>query len=181
MPRSGHYSKSLKISIFCLGMVLLPRLAWSTDHNRIDAPHCREADRLMTSFGNSLSDLELSLLSYGGSMSGEIHSFDLALASARPLQIAEGRGLLLQAFRRFIVSVNQDQALRPHLAEYPFPAENIDLRLACVDRLGKWLPNSDVCLVVLDISSSRLTFFSQQDGLLQPISEELVDIDYLIK
>ncbi len=134
---------------------------------------------MMNSFGKSIADLGLSLLSYGGSMSGEIRSFDLAIASSKPLQISEGRALLLRAFQRFLASVNEDQALRPHLAEYPFPAASIDFRLACVDQLGTWLADSEVCLVVLDVSSGRLTFFGHQDGQLQPLSEEMVALEDL--
>ena len=88
------------------------------------------ADEIMK---NVALDLKTKLNLYpcgtGGRMMDEIKMLALAFDYYHPITIEQGRDLLVTSIDTFMKAVNDDERIRPYLANYPFEPKNIQIRI----------------------------------------------------
>lgn len=72
----------------------------------------------------------------GAQMMNEIQMLGLAFNYFKPIDIEEGRKLLIDSVDEFVAAVNADVEIRPYLGNYPFEPKNIDIRIFMKNRDG---------------------------------------------
>ncbi len=65
----------------------------------------------------------------GAQMMHKIEMLALAFQYRKPIEIEEGRELLITAVNEFVAAVNAEERIRPYLANYPFDPKNIEIRI----------------------------------------------------
>jgi len=73
--------------------------------------------------------LNLSPCGTGGQMMHQIEMLALAFNYYQPITIEEGRNLLITSIDIFVKAVNDDERIRPYLANYPFEPKNVQIRI----------------------------------------------------
>lgn len=73
------------------------------------------------------SSLKLECEGDGGSLANNVSEISLLMYAKRRATIDEARQLYVRATEKFRTAVNQHQAIRPYLAEYPFPPQRARL------------------------------------------------------
>lgn len=72
---------------------------------------------------------QLELLGYGGGFYDGIDNFSLTFWSPAKPTVSEARTLFFDISNRFLERVNQHEALRGYLVNYPFTIDNLDLMI----------------------------------------------------
>jgi hypothetical protein len=83
----------------------------------------------------------------GGQMMNEIKMLALAFDCYAPLDISEGRKLLIVAVNEFVDAVNADEQIRPYLFNYPFEAKNIEIRIFIQNPDGSQFGQDRLCVI----------------------------------
>lgn len=65
----------------------------------------------------------------GGQMMDEIEMLALSFLYNKPINIDEGRKLLLTVIDKFMVAINNDKRIRQYLKNYPFLPKNVQVRI----------------------------------------------------
>ena len=88
------------------------------------------ANELMKNVAQELNTkLNLYPCGTGGRMMHEIKMLALAFDYYQPITIEEGRNLLITSIDIFVKAVNDDERIRPYLANYPFEPKNVQIRI----------------------------------------------------
>lgn len=73
-----------------------------------------------------------------------------------PLSREETRKKLIDLVQEFVFLVNSDEAIRPHLKNYPFEINNIEITLFFMDKSGRTL--NDPYISIAGISRGKLDY-----------------------
>ncbi len=92
---------------------------------------------------------ELDLLPFGsgGQAMNQIKMLAISFLYRHPLEIAEGRELLIAAVEKFAAKINANEAIRPYLNNYPFGPKNIEIRIFIQAPNGKDFGSEKLCLI----------------------------------
>ncbi len=92
---------------------------------------------------------ELDLLPFGsgGRAMDQIKMLAISFLYRHPLEIAEGRELLIAAVEKFAAKINATEAIRPYLNNYPFGPKNIEIRIFIQAPNGKDFGSEKLCLI----------------------------------
>ncbi len=90
----------------------------------------------------------------GGQMMDEIVMLHLAFNYYLPVDVEQGRKLLITAVNEFLAEVNSDEKVRPYLKNYPFMPHNIQIVI--------FIQNPDGS----DVAPEQLRVISAMRGLL---------------
>lgn len=122
------------ISIF--GLILMVLLSFIDS----DLP---EADRIMYRFikkeGRKLEKkYNMSFSGIGGGGHPKINLMFLSFhLKTYPHTLEKARELIIHCIDDYLVAVNSDEGIRPHLENYPFTAKNIGLSIVLYDEKGR--------------------------------------------
>ncbi len=72
---------------------------------------------------------KLNPIGTGAKALNKVKMLALAFESDRKIDIEEGRKLLVNVIEIFLEEINKDEKLRPYLANYPFNAGNVEIRI----------------------------------------------------
>lgn len=92
---------------------------------------------------------ELDLLPFGsgGRAREQIKMLAISFLYRHPLEIEEGRELLITAVEKFAAKINANEAIRPYLNNYPFGPKNIEIRIFIQAPNGKDFGSEKLCLI----------------------------------
>ena len=90
----------------------------------------------------------------GGQTSHGVKKLSLSFFYQEPLEIEEGRELLVEGVNTFVAAVNIDKRIRPYLADYPFEPKNVEILI--------FLQNSDGSQII----PGKLTCMAARRGFL---------------
>ena len=92
---------------------------------------------------------ELGLLPFGsgGRAREQIKMLAISFLYRHPLEIEEGRELLITAVEKFAAKINANEAIRPYLNNYPFGPKNIEIRIFIQAPNGKDFGSEKLCLI----------------------------------
>ena len=94
------------------------------------APHIKEAGRIMGRFcKRAEKQYNLSCYGSGGSLMGDIQTFDLTFQSYEKINVEKAREKYVRIMEDFLEQTNQDEGVRPYLHQYPLPIEGFELGL----------------------------------------------------
>ncbi len=93
-------------------------------------------NRIMMKVARQITtEKELYLIGTGAQMMNEIQMLALSFDGFRDVSLDEARELIVYAVETFVNEVNANEKTRPYLANYPFTAKNIEIRI--------WFYNND--------------------------------------
>ncbi len=101
-----------------------------TQIEKESSPHIQYAHEIAKSVVEELkTSLQLECEGDGGSLADNVSEISLLMYAKRRATIDEARQLYVRATEKFRTAVNQHQAIRPYLAEYPFPPQRARLAI----------------------------------------------------
>ncbi len=98
--------------------------------------HVKNADNVTKSF-NEMIVREKSIFAIGSGGYFNRNKVDALYADYevyKPYSREEARELLVATVNEFVQHINQNEAIRPHLAHYPISVENVSISMAFVDK-----------------------------------------------
>lgn len=120
----------------------------------------------------------------GGRMLQKIKMLELAFIYKQPLDIEDGRKLLVETVETFVDIINNDKRIHPYLNNYPFEPKNVEIRILIQKQDLSLLEPGKLCLLtainggcrydVNDITTDQLktiyeeTFVEAQKKLKKP-------------
>ncbi|WP_420421708.1 hypothetical protein [Simkania sp.] len=72
---------------------------------------------------------QLDPIGSGGSMMHDVEMLALSFNCYRSLSINESRELVINCVNEYIKSINENEDIRPYLHDYPFSAQNIQIKI----------------------------------------------------
>lgn len=82
-----------------------------------------------------------------GQMHYDVGKLGLSFHYRKPVDIAEGRKLLIQAVNAMLKEVNQDEKIRPYLCRHPFLPRNIEIEIFLKAQDGRSVPAGALCVI----------------------------------
>lgn len=123
------------------------------DEKLVDAITAITAKKLQT-------EKNLILIGTGGSMMDGVEKLAMSFHYYKEIELAEARNLIVKAITEYLSGINNNQALRPYLVNYPFEAKNLEIRI--------WILNPDGS----DPKVGKLEFISARKGVLKYYVEQ---------
>jgi hypothetical protein len=105
----------------------------------------------------------------GGQMLDEIKMLYLAFECRRPLTLDETRSLMVHCVNDFLITINENEEIRPYLVNYPFTAKNIEMAIFFQDCAGKDLGN--LMIVSIDRGTIRYKVSDPSDFIRTALEE----------
>lgn len=101
------------------------------------------------------NEKELHPCGSGGQAMHEIQMLALSFDYYKPIDMAQGRQLVIAAVEKFLAEINANDRIRPYLGNYPFKPKNIEIRI--------FLKNSDGS----ETEPNQLTVVSAIEGVIK--------------
>jgi hypothetical protein len=98
-------------------------------HNRLSSDEELADECLKKAATRLKAEKDLYLCGTGGRMMDEIKMLALSFNFYKEVNVEEGRELLIEAVKALVDVVNADERIRPYLNNYPFSANNIQIRI----------------------------------------------------
>jgi hypothetical protein len=108
----------------------------------------------------------------GGQMMDQVEMLALAFTYNKPIEIEEGRKLLVTAIETFVSTINSDEKIRPYLSHYPFEAKNVDIVIVIRNQDFSSVPPETLCLLSARNGSCRYNVNDAKTDLLKTIYRE---------
>lgn len=129
--------------IFVLFVLLIGNAMYVRD---IDEPMKYEnsLQQIRQSFAKQMkSELNLEYVgSAGGRMHEKVEVISIKFNAPRRATVQEARDLILLVINKFTQLINNDEKIRPHLEEYPFPIERVEVSIAFQGINGRYADGS---------------------------------------
>ena len=102
--------------------------------NEITVPFIKEIER----------EFNLSCIGDGGSMPYDVQEIEVMFVAYRRGTVEEARKINILATEKLLKRINDHKKLRPHLGEYPFPPERINISLSFCGNHGSQYTDGSV-------------------------------------
>lgn len=114
------------------------------------------ADEVRTSAAKKITSKQpLSLIGEGGQMLDEIVMLSLSFQDFRECNLESARELIVCATKTLVDEVNNNKAIHPYLKNYPFTANNVEIRI--------WFYKPDYT----DVGNKSIKFTLTEDGKIE--------------
>ena len=124
-------------------------------------------------YGKKIQNRGIQVVGFGGaSKEGKTQVLDVTFDSDIELTILIGRKLIIELVDDFLKEINENEKLRPYLADYPFTANNVKM---CV--FGKKVKGNNDLLFSVSSRNANIAYRKDNPngGLLITILEETYD------
>jgi hypothetical protein len=108
----------------------------------------------------------------GGQMMDQVKMLALAFTYNKPLEIEEGRKLLIHAVETFISMINNDERIRPYLSDHPFEPKNIEIMIAIKNLDHSSVPPEKICLLTAKRGILEYDVHDSKTSLMKTIYKE---------
>ena len=123
--------------------LFLTLIACQTSHS--DLAHSE-----MTTYAKKASkEKGLVLEGMGGAMMGDIQELEMIFVSAHHSSLAEARKLMVSTIEEFLIQINSNPQIRPHLHTYPMTAHNLSLSISFRDSQNNYPPPEYIALTFI--------------------------------
>ncbi len=134
--------------------------------------HNRELDRVVAPVAKAVAEDEnLRITGSGGKMMDEVEEINFWFNAARRADRDEARRLYVRIVERFRAAVNEDEPLRPHLAEFPFPATRFDIFITFEDESGDFQKEGAVAGVSMIKGALHFTVYDPETERLTQLGD----------
>lgn len=126
---------------------------------------CTKADIEKEKFANDIlrkvasklkQETDLHPMGTIGQMMNKVQVLGLSFTYSQPLDIIEGRKLLIKAMQSLMEEVNQEKRIHPYLSRYPFTPRNIEIEIFIRTPEGRDVPPG--ALWIVDASEGFLRY-----------------------
>lgn len=112
--------------------------------------YCKIVDRITKCYLKEYARPRCLILSgYGGAMMNDIQSVTLRFLSYDSLNVEEARILYVEMMEEFLQRINCHEKIRPHLHDFPFGVDNIELTIGFEDNERKITPDGHVAMIFI--------------------------------
>ena len=133
--------------ILVLAAVLIGSVWYIVKRENDYFTHLRRITKKFTS--EMQEDYGLSCCGIGGSLAGNIKEISLDFFCYEKKSIEEARKLEIDCVERFCEMINSHKKIRPHLEEFPFTNERVEIMICfCKKDLKKFPPEESISLVM---------------------------------
>lgn len=137
----------MKSLIITLCVVL--SVAYASFFSRRPTPvYIKISDKLVSQYIKKItSEKNIRFIGEGGSMMRDVKMLAVSFETEEPMHISNGRKLIIDCVNELLDMVNADEKIRPFLHNYPFTADNLEIRIFCHDKSGRTAQCPDLCIV----------------------------------
>ena len=117
---------------------------------------------------------DLHLTGYGGALIYDVKELALHFDACECLNLEEARKLYIEMTETYLDYINEDEAIKPYLHNYPFTIQNLDLTIAFLDRSGAHQGNGCIAFIFFNPKTSEIFFrtYNPDNDKLTPFHEE---------
>jgi hypothetical protein len=161
-----------------LAFILLLFLFGCSEVNRFRDEHKLSkkesiADEILANTAARLKkERELQPCGSGGQMMNQVKMLELAFVYNKPVDIEEGRKLLVYAVETFVSMINKDERIHPYLNNYPFESENVEIKIVITNPNNSSIEPGKICLLTSKRGNFRYITDDSKSELLKTIYEE---------
>ena len=117
-----------------LAFLVIPIISWifisGTKMEYVIPKYEKISDKITSKTAKKLSKkYQLDPIGSGGSMMHDVEMLALSFNCYRSLSINESRELVINCVNEYIKSINENENIRPYLHDYPFSAQNIQIKI----------------------------------------------------
>lgn len=105
-------------------------------------------------------------------MMDQVKMLALTFICNRPLEVEEGRKLLVTAVETFVSVINRDDKIRPYLNNYPFEPQNVEIRIIVKKTDFSSVNPEKLCLLSVINGNCEYDAHDSKTKLLKTIYEE---------
>ena len=143
--------------IFIVSIIFI-LFAWYA--TRICRPLYSEKDKLINQVNKRTAlalkqELDLRPFGFGSQAMYQIKMLELSFQYHHPIDIAEGRDLLIRATQKFLDEINSSEKIRPYLDHYPFEPNDVSILILLQKPDGR------------EVAPGELTLISAREGGLE--------------
>ena len=117
-------------------------------------------------------ELGLEPAGFGGQMMDEVKMLALAFDYNKPIEMEEGRKLLVEAVHTFVSMVNDNKDIRPYLYNYPFEPKNVRVAIYLNNPDRSPIEPDKLCVLISNQGRVRYEVEDSKTTLLEIIYEE---------
>lgn len=134
----GNNMKSIVLFFFILCFVFASNLRAGFMSNRyVPEEYVVISENVLVDMGKKLSKRHnMVIIGTGGGLAKCVNMLSLSFDIKGPLSKDKLREILVNCVEEFLLALNSNEKLRPHLKTYPFTSEGIDIALYVVDGDG---------------------------------------------
>jgi hypothetical protein len=113
--------------------------------------HAKLAGKLIYKYCKEITKANkaLRVTGTGGRMMGDIQQIAISCFLYKHLTVSDARRLYVDMGEQFLALINNDEAIRPYMHEYPFTAKNFELLISVMDPITKTFSAQGVALILL--------------------------------
>jgi hypothetical protein len=108
----------------------------------------------------------------GAQMMYEVKMLALAFVYNQPIDIQQGRELLVYTVETFVAMINQDERIHPYLYNYPFEPKNVEIRIFINNPDNSWVDPGKLCIVSTIDGCCEYEIRDSKTGRLETIFKE---------
>ena len=127
-------------------------------------------------------EMELIPIGFGAQMMDEVKMLKIAFQCRRPIDIEEGRKMLVYAANEFLREINSDEKIRPYLGIYPFQPKNVEIAIFLQHPDGSDTNTDELAVIVMrdgllqyKCSDSRFSMFKLHEEAYEEACEILIE------
>ncbi len=111
-------------------------------------PDERIADKITAKTAKKLrKEKDLCLIGTGAQMMYEIEMLAMSFNYYKEVDVEQARELVVYATETYLDAINSNEKIRPYLANYPFTAKNIEIRIFPWNTDGQDLPLNKISCI----------------------------------
>ena len=139
--------------------------------------YCKYANKVAKSFRHSVKErYHLIPMSYGGSFMGNISEISQTFrAMDKNYSIEQARELVINCSEDFLDRINQDEKIKPYLAQYPFPNNRIRMQISFYNKNRERVSSDNIALVGLGNDKIYYCIYDRESEKLVDIHEEMYE------
>lgn len=123
--------------------------------------HVKAADDTMTAFnGTYAKDRNLSVLRQSGIFEEKVEALVIDYEAPKSLNETEGKELILDLTKAFLVFINHSARLEPFLSKKPVTTSEVSISITVPDRIF----NESIGLASLEYSRGQLAYYYKEEG-----------------
>jgi len=93
------------------------------------------------------TEKELHLIGTGGGMMHNVRMMAMSFRYHHPINIDQGRELLMSAVNEYLLAINSNEQIRPYLVSDPFEPKNVEIAIFISNPDGSPVAKGDICVI----------------------------------
>ncbi len=144
-----------------INFILIILLSLSSCKSKVseEFDYTKQARKITGRFCEEISlPKDLYLTGYGGALMHDVKELALHFDAFECLNLEEARKLYVEMTETYLDYINEDEAIRPFLHNYPFTIKNLKIMITFFDHSGNYQDNGCIALIFRVLKTSQVFY-----------------------